>query len=35
MISRSTPGILAPKINVDNLCTSLNQKDKIIMILEK
>lgn len=35
MISRNSSGVLTPKINVDNICTSLSQKDKIISILEK
>jgi hypothetical protein len=35
MISRNNSGPLTPKTNIENLCTSLNQKDKIILILEK
>lgn len=35
MISRNNSGPLSPKVGIENLCASLNQKDKIILILEK
>jgi hypothetical protein len=35
MISRNNSGPLSPKVGIENLCASLSQKDKIILILEK
>lgn len=35
MISRNNSNPLLSKVNSENICASLNQKDKIIQILEK
>jgi hypothetical protein len=35
MLHRTASGPLTAKIGLENMCVSLNQKDKIIYILEK